>query len=250
MDIVESVSPTIPEHMSQNIDEEEEDDEERMKRIKAEIKAKITEVVYVLCIWDCAKIWIWISELCAILVFDPFVDLFITLCIVVNVVFMALDQYDENYADSGGMSPFLASMLVNGNYVFTAIFAVESFIKLAAMSPRYFFADKMNIFDFIIVAFSIVELLAEGIKSLSLLRSFRLLRVFKLAKSWKSLNDILKIMINSLGALSNLTVVLLIIIFIFAVMGMQLFGQNYVDNVCEKFECKMPRWHFIDFFHR
>ena len=27
----------------------------------------------------------------------------------------------------------------NGNYFFTAIFAFESFIKLAAMSPRYFF---------------------------------------------------------------------------------------------------------------
>ena len=47
----------------------------------------------------------------------------------------------------------------------------------------------------------------------------RLLRVFKLAKSWKSLNDILTIMAKTLPALSNLTVVLMIIIFIFAVMG-------------------------------
>ena len=31
-------------------------------------------------------------------------------------------------------------MLTNGNYFFTAIFAVESFVKLAAMSPRFFFA--------------------------------------------------------------------------------------------------------------
>ncbi len=45
-------------------------------------------------------------------------------------------------------------------------------------------------------------------------------RVFKLAKSWKSLNDILTIMANTVGALSNLTFVLCIIIFIFAVMGM------------------------------
>ena len=53
-------------------------------------------------------------------------------------------------------------------------------------------------------------------------------RVFKLAKSWKSLNDILTIMMNTVGALSNLTFVLCIIIFIFAVMGMQLFGKDYV----------------------
>ena len=36
-------------------------------------------------------------------------------------------------------SPFFVSLLTNGNYFFTAIFAFESFIKLAAMSPRYFF---------------------------------------------------------------------------------------------------------------
>ncbi len=34
------------------------------------------------------------------------------------------------------------SMLTNGNYFFTAIFAVESFVKLAAMSPRYFFSVR------------------------------------------------------------------------------------------------------------
>ena len=32
------------------------------------------------------------------------------------------------------------SLLTNGNYFFTTIFALESFIKLASMSPRYFFA--------------------------------------------------------------------------------------------------------------
>ena len=82
-----------------------------------------------------------------------------------------------------------------------------------------------------------------------MLRSFRLLRVFKLAKSWKSLNDILTIMANTVGALSNLTFVLCIIIFIFAVMGMQLFGKDYTDKVCEKWECNLPRWNFTDFMH-
>ena len=103
-----------------------------------------------------------------------------------------------------------------------------------------------------IVVLSLIELLFENVKSLSMLRSFRLLRVFKLAKSWKSLNDILTIMMNTLGSLSYLTAVLLIIIFIFAVMGMQLFGEFYVINACNNpaWNCEIPRWHFIDFFHR
>merc|ERR1719411_66351 len=147
------------------------------------------------------------------------------------------------------MSPFLNRLLFDGNLFFTAVFAFESFAKLFAMGPRFFFADKANDFDFVIVVLSIVELLAEGVKGLSMLRSFRLLRVFKLAKSWKSLNDILTIMMNTVGALSNLTFVLCIIIFIFAVMGMQLFGKDYESNVCRWDGCAMPRWNFTDFMH-
>ena len=137
MDVVESISPTIPEHMS--IDDESEDEDEKAARMKAQIREKTMEVVNVLCVWDCARIWIKISEVLAFVVFDPFTELFITLCIVVNVVFMALDSYDITYADNDGMSPMLTAVLVNGNYFFTAIFAVESFAKLACMSPRYFF---------------------------------------------------------------------------------------------------------------
>jgi len=37
-------------------------------------------------------------------------------------------------------SPFFKNLLEQGNYFFTAIFAVESFAKLGAMSPKYFFA--------------------------------------------------------------------------------------------------------------
>ena len=72
---------------------------------------------------------------------------------------------------------------------------------------------------------------------------------------------------KTIGALGNLTFVLVIIIFIFAVMGMQvtrrkrsfllieiisflcrifqLFGQKYADV----FGKDMPRWNFFDFFH-
>ena len=143
MDIVESVSPTMPANMEE---EESEDEDEKMRRYKEAVKNKVVSTTNLLCIWDCANIWLYISEGLAIVVFDPFTELTITLCIVVNVIFMALDQYNEEYDWNGGMSPFLTGMLVNGNYFFTAIFAVESFAKLAAMSPRYFFSVRISLF--------------------------------------------------------------------------------------------------------
>lgn len=75
------------------------------------------------------------------------------------------------------------------------------------------------------------------------------LRVFKLAKSWPTLNLLISIMGRTVGALGNLTFVLCIIIFIFAVMGMQLFGKNYIDNVHLFPEEELPRWNFTDFMH-
>ena len=74
--------------------------------------------------------------------------------------------------------------------------------------------------------------------------------MFKLAKSWPTLNMLIKIIGNSVGALGNLTLVLAIIVFIFAVVGMQLFGKSYKECVCKiHADCKLPRWHMHDFFH-
>lgn len=75
------------------------------------------------------------------------------------------------------------------------------------------------------------------------------LRVFKLAKSWPTLNTLIKIILNSLGALGNLTLVLVIIVFIFAVVGMQLFGLNYRQKYSGVPDEQKPRWHMMDFFH-
>lgn len=51
-------------------------------------------------------------------------------------------------------------------------------MKLCAMSPKYYFQVGWNIFDFIIVALSLVELGLEGVQGLSVLRSFRLVSKF------------------------------------------------------------------------
>ncbi|MEQ2306092.1 Sodium channel protein type 2 subunit alpha [Ameca splendens] len=173
---------------------------------------------------------------------DPFLDLGITICIVLNTLFMALEHYP--------MTDEFNTMLSVGNLVFTGIFTAEMVLKLIALDPYYYFQQGWNIFDGIIVCLSLMELGLSTVEGLSVLRSFRLLRVFKLAKSWPTLNTLIKIIGNSVGALGNLTLVLAIIVFIFAVVGMQLFGKNYQDCVCKiSFDCQLPRWHMKDFFH-
>ncbi|KAJ8397033.1 hypothetical protein AAFF_G00010870 [Aldrovandia affinis] len=193
-------------------------------------------------IWECCPTWLKIKEIVNLVVMDPFVDLAITICIVLNTLFMAMEHYP--------MTPNFEHVLSVGNLVFTGIFTAEMFAKLVAMDPYYYFQEGWNIFDGFIVSLSLMELGLSDVEGLSVLRSFRLLRVFKLAKSWPTLNMLIKIIGNSVGALGNLTLVLAIIVFIFAVVGMQLFGKNYKDCVCKiDKDCVLPRWHMNDFFH-
>ena len=56
------------------------------------------------------------------------------------------------------------------------------------------------------------------------------MRVLKLAQSWTTMKVLLSIIISTLGALGNLTFILLIVIYIFAVLGMQLFGKDYTQE--------------------
>ncbi|KAL0966557.1 hypothetical protein UPYG_G00296740 [Umbra pygmaea] len=193
-------------------------------------------------IWDCSPWWLKVKEYVKMVVMDPFLDLAITICIVLNTLFMALEHYP--------MTDDFNNVLSVGNLVFTVIFTAEMVFKLIALDPYYYFQRGWNIFDGIIVCLSLMELGLSNVEGLSVLRSFRLLRVFKLAKSWPTLNTLIKIIGNSVGALGNLTLVLAIIVFIFAVVGMQLFGKNYQDCVCKiSKDCMLPRWHMKDFFH-
>uniref|UniRef100_A0A803WBJ5 Sodium voltage-gated channel alpha subunit 3 n=1 Tax=Ficedula albicollis TaxID=59894 RepID=A0A803WBJ5_FICAL len=193
-------------------------------------------------IWDCWSPWLKVKHVVNLVVMDPFVDLAITICIVLNTLFMAMEHYP--------MTEQFSSVLSVGNLVFTGIFTAEMVLKIIAMDPYYYFQEGWNIFDGIIVSLSLMELGLANVEGLSVLRSFRLLRVFKLAKSWPTLNMLIKIIGNSVGALGNLTLVLAIIVFIFAVVGMQLFGKSYKECVCKiSSDCELPRWHMHDFFH-
>uniref|UniRef100_A0A8C4YN39 Sodium channel protein n=1 Tax=Gopherus evgoodei TaxID=1825980 RepID=A0A8C4YN39_9SAUR len=172
-------------------------------------------------IWECCPLWLRIKKKVTILVMDPFTDLTITLCIVMNTIFMALEHYKMTRN-----LKFIHYLLFLLSQVFTGIFTAEVILKLIALDPYYYFQQPWNIFDSIIVT----------------VRS----------SNWQVLDNsesLIKIIGNSVSAVGNLTLVLAIIVFIFAVVGTQLFGKSYKKH-CSKIsdDCK-PRWHMMDFFH-
>ncbi|KAL2293772.1 hypothetical protein Nmel_018834 [Mimus melanotis] len=117
-------------------------------------------------IWECHPYWMKLKEIVNLIVMDPFVDLAITICIVLNTLFMAMEHHP--------MTPEFEHVLSVGNLVFTGIFTAEMFLKLIAMDPYYYFQEGWNIFDGFIVSLSLMELSLADVEGLSVLRSFRL----------------------------------------------------------------------------
>ncbi|XP_025026429.1 sodium channel protein type 10 subunit alpha-like [Python bivittatus] len=134
------------------------------------------------------------------------------------------------------------------------------FLKMIALDPYYYFQCSWNVFDFIVVIISIINLVLNMRAPI-----FRTLRIFKLSKFWPALNKLMKIMLKSVGPLGNLTLVLIFTVFIFAVIGKQAFGKYYSNVTANASICNSDgtlnwassnssevcqlRWHMKDFLH-
>ncbi|XP_074938363.1 sodium channel protein type 5 subunit alpha-like [Phalacrocorax aristotelis] len=185
-------------------------------------------------IWNCCPFWREVKEKVKLVILDPFVDLLIMVCIIVNTLFMALEHPD--------LPCVYQQMIFISDKVFTLIFTAEMILKIIALDPYNYFQQKWNIFDSIVVMIGLISFKEN-------LSFFRMLRIFKLAKSWPALNTLMKIILNSVGALGNLTLVLIITVFIFAVVGKQVLGSYYKDFYYKISTSENLRWHMKDFCH-
>uniref|UniRef100_G3NXF0 Ion transport domain-containing protein n=1 Tax=Gasterosteus aculeatus aculeatus TaxID=481459 RepID=G3NXF0_GASAC len=187
--------------------------------------------------WNCCGCCRWIKQRLNIFISSPFFDLGVVICLVLNIIFMCMEHYP--------MTERFSRVLNEAHLVFTLIFAAEMFLKLIAMNLDGYFRVGWNIFDSLLVAISLLELLI-----VEHLPCVLMMRVFRLAKWWPSFRMLIKLIWTSVRALWDLTLVLLIMVFMFSVVGMQLFQQDYKDNVCRiSVDCHLPRWHFNSFFH-
>jgi len=124
------------------------------------------------------------------------------------------------------------------NTVFTALFAVETALRFFALGPCDYVRDGFNVFDFVVVAFSLVEMFHIGIE-LTMLRCFRLLRIFKIIRSWTSLKALLQTVINSLSSITNLAMLILLYMFIYSLIGKSYFFGDLMNE-----DGNLSRYHF------
>ncbi|KAK6494824.1 sodium channel protein 60E-like [Huso huso] len=142
--------------------------------------------------------------------------------IVLNMLLMTSEHYGQS--DSFIQAQDMVSL------VFTSLFTAEAVLKLLGLR-LYYFTRPWNVFDILVVTVSIVgnllEKAAENISfSPTILRVFRVARLgrlLRLVRSLKGIRRLLFTLIMSIPALFNIGVLLLLVMFIYSILGMTLF---------------------------
>jgi len=158
--------------------------------------------------------------------------------VLINICFMASDYFAATEAH--------VQTLALANYSFTALFTVELLLKVVGFGPRGYLRDWWNDFDAFLVAVSWLDLLiseilfaggaASGFSPMLLrtLRVARIARMLRLVRSLRSIRNLLATLIYALPALANVGGLLLLLLFIYAVLGVHLFynipQQDYINQ--------------------
>ncbi|XP_013377564.1 PREDICTED: voltage-dependent L-type calcium channel subunit alpha-1S isoform X2 [Chinchilla lanigera] len=138
------------------------------------------------------------------------------------------------------------------NVAFTIIFTLEMILKLMAFKARGYFGDPWNVFDFLIVIGSIIDVILSEIDtflassgglyclgggcgnvdpdesariSSAFFRLFRVMRLIKLLSRAEGVRTLLWTFIKSFQALPYVALLIVMLFFIYAVIGMQMFGK-------------------------
>jgi len=150
---------------------------------------------------------------------NPF-EFCILFCIVINGIVMAMQYF--------GQSDLYGEVLDNINISFALIFTLEAILKLIALGHHYF-KDNWNRFDITIVIATDVGLLIEFVSDsemgsvASVVRMCRIARVFRIANQLEGLNRMFMALVSSIPSFGNVAAVLLLMFFIYALVGVQLF---------------------------
>ncbi|XP_033238120.1 voltage-dependent T-type calcium channel subunit alpha-1G isoform X3 [Drosophila pseudoobscura] len=157
---------------------------------------------------------------------SKYFDLAIAAVIGLNVVTMAMEYYKMKMALQYALKIF--------NYFFTAVFILEANMKLVALGWKLYLKDRWNQLDVGIVLLSIVGIVLEELETkiipinptiIRVMRVLRIARVLKLLKMAKGIRALLDTVMQALPQVGNLGLLFFLLFFIFAALGVELFGR-------------------------
>jgi hypothetical protein len=116
--------------------------------------------------------WKKVQVLIKIFLRSSLFDNFLTICVAVNTVCLALDRKN--------IDPEEEAILGVLNTMFTWIFIAEMSLKIIGLGPLKYLKDKMNYLDGIVVILSIIEMIIVSGSKKGALSAFRAVRIFRI----------------------------------------------------------------------
>ena len=108
------------------------------------------------------------------------------------------------------------------DFGFLMVFLVELALRIYAWRAE-FFTNGWNIFDFVIIVFS-----ALAFSNLfAALRAFRVLRVMHLITLMPRMRTVVRALIDSIPGILSVGVLIVLIVYVFAVIASNLYGDNH-----------------------
>uniref|UniRef100_A0A8C7FE90 Calcium voltage-gated channel subunit alpha1 E n=1 Tax=Oncorhynchus kisutch TaxID=8019 RepID=A0A8C7FE90_ONCKI len=127
--------------------------------------------------------------------------------------------------------PVYEAVLKHLNTAFTVLFSVECVLKIMAFGFLNYFRDTWNIFDFITVLGSITEIVVDlQTFNMGFLKLFRAARLIKLLRQGYTIRILLWTFVQSFKALPYVCLLIAMLFFIYAIIGMQVFGNIRLDE--------------------
>ncbi|XP_075877649.1 voltage-dependent R-type calcium channel subunit alpha-1E-like isoform X4 [Nelusetta ayraudi] len=126
------------------------------------------------------------------------------------------------------------TVLKHLNTAFTVLFSLECILKIMAFGLVNYFRDTWNIFDFITVLGSITEIIVDlqsvNTINMSFLKLFRAARLIKLLRQGYTIRILLWTFVQSFKALPYVCLLIAMLFFIYAIIGMQVFGNIKLND--------------------
>uniref|UniRef100_A0A3B5M7D3 Voltage-dependent calcium channel alpha-1 subunit IQ domain-containing protein n=1 Tax=Xiphophorus couchianus TaxID=32473 RepID=A0A3B5M7D3_9TELE len=122
------------------------------------------------------------------------------------------------------------AVLKHLNTAFTVLFSMECILKIMAFGFVNYFRDTWNIFDFITVLGSITEIISVNTINMSFLKLFRTARLIKLLRQGYTIRILLWTFVQSFKALPYVCLLIAMLFFIYAIIGMQVFGNIKLND--------------------
>lgn len=148
---------------------------------------------------------------------SPRIQNLIVAIIVLNAITLGLDTFEVIQVHAGGVLQWIERTVLT-------IFVFEIAIKLYAFGFR-FFRSGWNVFDFLIVAVSLLP----GTGAFSVLRTLRILRVLRLLTKIKRLRHVVDSLLRAIPGIGWIAVLLMLVFYVFAVMGTRLFADSFPE---------------------